>query len=749
MQKELSIAFVWHFHQPNYQAQPDGIRLMPWARLHAIKDYLDMLFLLDKFPNIKLNFSIVPALIDAIEDYAEHDGHDIHSKLTITPVEELTDDDKLYILNYFFDANYESLISKNPRYNELYIKRYSKTETDIEDFTLQEYADIMFLFNIVWFDPIWFNVYPELQQFIDKGSNYSLEDRISLIELNRKIIRQIIPSFKKYQDEGRIEIITSPYNHPILPILINPNDLKTPSLKHPMPDCKIALLLDAKEQIKMAVDKITDVFGKKPQGIWPSEHCISQKSLDVLANSGIKWVITDESVLSNSIKKEFVRDFRGCYEDPYDVCSLYVYKTKCGKEINIIFRDSVIPNLISFEYPHHDSILCANDLFDRIKTVHDKLKNSPDEKHIFTIAMDGENSWESYAKDGAVFLERLYSLINEDKNINTVLISDYINANKKTEKIIKKVTSGSWINQEFQLWIAEPTKNLAWKYLVQTRNDLKEAEKSGRLTKEQIKSAKSELYIAEGSDWFWWYGEPNNSGQDHIFDFLFREHLKNVYNIIEKPIPSYLEMPLISFMGKPLRNPRREISPLINGMVKDNDEWLHAGCIDIPDGPILQENKLLNRIYFGMDKDNLYLRFDISKYILESKESFKEYYSIYVYIKTYNNSFELTSPSRTTNKTDSLLPVLLDGYTYEVKIALTSNRKYPMQFSKAVKDGLWELQWGHHIKYINKEIFEISIPFDDLKIEHGKNFDFFFITGCSGVTEEIYPKDIPLTLTRP
>ena len=115
MPKELSVAFVWHFHQPNYKTQPDGIRLMPWARLHAIKDYLDMVLILDKFPKLKLNFSIVPTLIDAIEEYSQEDGHDIHSKLTVTPVEELTDDDKLYILNYFFDANYENLISKNFR----------------------------------------------------------------------------------------------------------------------------------------------------------------------------------------------------------------------------------------------------------------------------------------------------------------------------------------------------------------------------------------------------------------------------------------------------------------------------------------------------------------------------------------------------------------------------------------------------------------------------------------------------------
>ena len=748
MQRKLSVAFVWHFHQPNYQAQPNGIRLMPWARLHAIKDYLDMLLLLDKFPNLKLNFSLVPTLIDAIEDYS-NEGHDIHSKLTVTPVEELTDDDKLYILNYFFDANYENLISKNPRYNELYLKRYSKSEIGIEDFNNQEYEDIMFLFNFVWFDPIWKNVYPELKKFEKKGKKYNLKDRQDLIELNRKIIRQIIPSFKQYQDSGRIEIITSPYNHPILPILINVNDLKNPSLKHSLPSEKMALMVDAKEQVKLALERLEEVFGKKPEGIWPSEHCISQKTLDVLANLDIKWVITDESVLSNSINKEFIRDFRGCYEDPYDVCSLYLYKTKRDKEINILFRDSVIPNLINFEYSHHDSILCANDLFDRIKTVHDKLKNSPDKKHIFTIAMDGENCWDSYPRDGAIFLERLYSLINEDKSIKTVLISEYINENKQTEKLLKKVTAGSWVNQEFQLWVAEPTKNLAWNYLIQTRNDLKIAEKSGRLTKEQIKSAKSELYIAEGSDWFWWYGEPNNSGQDHIFDFLFREHLKNVYNILEKPIPSYLEMPLISFIGKPLRNPRREITPNINGMVKDNDEWLSAGCIDIPAGPILQENKIFNRIYFGTDKKNLYVRFDINKYLLDSKDSFKEYFSIYIYIKAHNSAFEITSPSRTTNKTDNLLPVLLDGYTHEVNSALTSNRKYPLQYSQAVKDGLWELKWGHHIKYVHKEILEISIPYDDLGINPGESFDFFFITGCSGVTEDIYPKDIPLVLSRP
>ena len=134
---------------------------------------------------------------------------------------------------------------------------------------------------------------------------------------------------------------------------------------------------------------------------------------------------------------------------------------------------------------------------------------------------------------------------------------------------------------------------------------------------------------------------------------------------------------------------------------------------------------------------------------MESKDSYKEYFSIYIYIKAHNEKINSTSPIRTTNKTNVLPPILVDGYTHEIKYALTPNRKYPFQFSKAVKEGLWELQLEKNIKYVQNEIFETAIPYNDLEIAPGESFDFFFITGCSGVTEEIYPKDIPLTLTRP
>ncbi len=80
MVKKLSVAFVWHMHQPSYKDDSTGLYVMPWVRLHAIKDYLDMLYLLNEFPNIKQTFNLVPLLLEQIQDYAYNNADDLLSK---------------------------------------------------------------------------------------------------------------------------------------------------------------------------------------------------------------------------------------------------------------------------------------------------------------------------------------------------------------------------------------------------------------------------------------------------------------------------------------------------------------------------------------------------------------------------------------------------------------------------------------------------------------------------------------------
>ena len=265
---------------------------------------------------------------------------------------------------------------------------------------------------------------------------------------------------------------------------------------------------DAIVQTKMALDKMEELFGRRPKGIWPPEQCVSSKTLDMLSDLGVEWTISDEGILANSINFDFVRDFKGYLADPYHLLKPYEYKTKNSK-IDVIFRDSLIPNLISYEYPNVDSKKAAKDLFDRIKIVQSKIFASPDDSHLLTIALDGENSWENYFDDGAGFLREIYSLIENDDTLETVLISDYIQQDKNIKKL-PKIYSGSWINRNFQMWIGEPTKNQAWNYLKNVRDDFIDF-KQKHPEHQNLEKAQQEIYMAESSDWFWWYGEPNNS----------------------------------------------------------------------------------------------------------------------------------------------------------------------------------------------------------------------------------------------
>ncbi|MBR6301966.1 hypothetical protein IKR55_04435, partial [bacterium] len=570
--KKLSIAFLWHMHQPVYQLTANGDYLMPWVRLHAVKDYLDMALWVDKFENLKLNFNFVPILLDAIIEYAEKGAHDLHSRMLIIPENELTDKDKTYILTNFFDANYQTMILPNEEYHRLYKIAQTDETNDISIFTNQEYADLTALFNLAWIDPSYIASDKRLKELVKKGKNYTTEERIEILEIQREIMRKIIPVLKKLINDHKIEITTSPYYHPILPILLDYKNIK----KNTADDDDIALLdteSDAQIQTKMALDRVEEIFGVRPKGIWPSEQCISQKTLDMFSSLGVEWSISDEGILANSIDFEFEHDFKAYIQEPYHLLKTYTYKTN-NSDIKMIFRESTIPNLISFEYPSHNPIATANDLYDRIKIMQSKILSSPDEEHLLTIAMDGENCWENYMEDGASFLKTLYTLISEDESLETVLISDYLE-NTKEDKPLNKIAAGSWLNRNFKLWIDEPVKDLAWTYLSRVRRDLADFAKR-EPSNPNIELARRELFICEGSDWFWWYGEPNDSGRDNIFDFIFRTHLKNIYRYLEIQPPQYLDDPLSEMSStKPSRFPRSMITPEINGksVTSEDDVW--------------------------------------------------------------------------------------------------------------------------------------------------------------------------------
>lgn len=745
--KKLSIAFYWHMHQPVYQLTSNGDYIMPWVRLHAVKDYLDMALWAKKFDKLKLNFNFVPVLLDSIIEYAENDAHDIHSRLTITPKNKLNNEDKIFILNNFFDANYQTMILTNEEYHRLYqiVQAHGTTNTEI--FTNQEYADIMALFNLAWIDPSFKTSNKELKRLVKKGKNYTLEDRIEIIDIQREIIRKIIPTLKRLSNKNKIEITTSPYYHPILPILLDYKNIrKNVSIDDEIQNLKTEE--DAKVQTQMALDRVEEIFGKRPKGIWPSEQCVNAPTLEMLSDLGIEWSISDEGILASSINFEFEHDFKGFLKEPYHLLKTYEYKTQ-KSDIKMIFRDSTIHNLISFEYPHHNPIATANDLYDRIKVMQSKILSSPDKDHLLTIALDGENCWENYFEDGSSFLKTLYTLITEDDTLETVLISDYIEQSKE-HKLLPKIAAGSGFNRNFKLWIDEPVKDLAWTYLKRVRDDFLEFKKREPLNP-NIELARKELFICEGSDWFWWYGEPNDSGRDNIFDFIFRTHLKNIYKYLDLDVPKYLDDPITDISpSKPSKYPKSLITPQIDGkdITDENDEWNNAGCIEIPDGPVLRESKLFEKIRFGNDDENFYLKFHLNKYIKNSDELSKRTYQMYIYMRKAGRKQAL-APVRLVNKTQNISPISMEKFHNEIQIAIRKDSLQFLRLIKAIPGDMWVLSNTKSMETAYDEVLDLKIPFDSLDIKNGETLEFIFINANFGIKDFYIPNEMVLSVTRP
>jgi len=498
---------------------------MPWVRLHGTKDYLDMLEILKNYPLIHQTFNLVPSLVEQLEDYTSRTVKDKFLELSFKPAKELTGQEKDFILKNFFSISKEGVISVHPRYYELYLKNLSGKE-----FTEQDYLDLQLWFNLAWIDP-YFRSSPELKNLVDKARFFNEEEKNIVLNKQIEILEDIIPAYKKFMASGQIEVTTTPYYHPILPLLYNTNIAKEANPKTILPKVKFAYPEDAKAQIEEAVKFHKAKFGSLPLGMWPSEESVSEHILPFIIQAGLNWIVADEAILFKSLKKK--KRETGLLYQPH------LLKREEG-DLNIVFRDRNLSDLIGFIYYSWKAESAVDDLMKHLENIALAFKG---EDALVTIAMDGENAWEYYPNDGHDFLELLYQRLSDSKIVKAVTISEYLKIHPARLQI-KRLAAGSWIYADFGKWIGNAYKIKAWEYLAKAREELENSKSqipclAGRQANPKLELALKQIYIAEGSDWFWWYGE------DHAdFDELFRTHLANFYTIIGKDIPGYLKRPL-------------------------------------------------------------------------------------------------------------------------------------------------------------------------------------------------------------
>lgn len=341
----INLAILWHMHQPYYFDPLKNKFILPWVRLHATKDYLDMLLILEEFQDVKVTFNVVPSLLKQIREY-ENGATDLFMEITLIPAEELKDEQKIFILENFFLANWQTMIYPFPRYRELLEKRgksYGDLSKTIKKFTTQEFRDLQVLFNLVWIDPLHRENDKFLKELERKGREYTEEEKNLLINKQIEILKKIIPLYKKMTLSKQIELSVSPFYHPILPLIYDNFKAKEPMPNVVLPKYRFIAPEDAKKQINRAIEYFEKTFGFKPHGMWPSEGSVSEEVIELIRDSKISWIATDEEILSKSLGEKLREGDRVLA--PEKLYSVYEFKG-----VKIFFRDKILSDLIGFVY---------------------------------------------------------------------------------------------------------------------------------------------------------------------------------------------------------------------------------------------------------------------------------------------------------------------------------------------------------------------------------------------------------------
>ncbi len=581
MQKQsLSLSFFWHMHQPDYRGA-DGVMKMPWVFLHAIKDYYEMPWLLTLHEGLKATFNITAPLIEQLNLYSDPLKNDYFLSLWGSHPSELDEESKLWLIKTCKSTQYDTMVKPLARFDELYNK---------EKLNDDEFIEFEVIFMLAWCGNYLRQENKVVKKMLQQGCGYTQKDKLKLLKNLTKFIGTILPFYAKLQRKGVISLATTPYNHPILPLLLDMNNAKYANTHTTIVDNAISLKEDAIEQIERSILLYEETFGVKPKGFWPAEGAVDEVSVSMYKEYGLRWIATDEAILFKSLGS----DERSKLYKPY------IYD-----DVTIGFRDHGLSNLIGFNYRFQS----GHDASSHFMSSLESIAYAQDNPTVFVI-LDGENAWEFFHNNGYDFFNTLYENLSSSSWCTTVTM-DEVSESKDIEKL-EKLAPGSWIYGNFDTWSGHPEKNKAWEFIYKTKSDY--ANHDGEVSEAVAKEIQYHFLASECSDWFWWYGDDHVTEFALEFDALFREHLVSIYRLFNMQPPSELFEPIITkkISDSFLLNPQSSITPTIDGKNGSFFEWLGCGSID--------ETKLystmdrvrgpIDMIHFGHNEEFAFFAFD-------------------------------------------------------------------------------------------------------------------------------------------
>lgn len=520
----MPVAFLWHLHQPDYRDPDTGIPVMPWVRMHALRGYRDLC--LDVLRDgVAVTINVVPSLLDQMLHYATG-GSDRHLDLTTTPAAELEPADVDEILGTFVAGN-PAMIGASPAYARLAARIRGGQRPDAAGL-----RDLQVWSTLAWCGSTALRDFPDLVALREKGSGFSEADKAALLAVQRRILAELPEVFARVARSGTASISSSPYFHPILPLLVDNRHARR-CMPHLPDEARFAWPEDALLQLKRARARVEELLGQAPIGLWPSEGSVSPEVVELAGAAGFRWLATDDGVLKRSDVEGGHAPHAGKH-GPWDL----------GHGVRGFFRDRELSDRVGFDYARRDPKEAAAEVLG------EAARRAGE--GVITIALDGENPWEAFPDAGHAFRQHLHAglLGGPSRGITLDAASERPPVGK-----VRRLHTGSWINSDFGIWIGHPEDRRAWRALDDARRAIADA------PPDRGRTALERLLPAEGSDWMWWYGEEFSTPFAGTFDRLFRAHVRAAWRALGKEPPAELDHPISAQARLPVVAPIALVRP--------------------------------------------------------------------------------------------------------------------------------------------------------------------------------------------
>ena len=688
-------------HQPYYVNPTTRLAMMPWVRLHAVKGYLDMVSVLGEFPGVHVNFNLTPVLMLQIEELVNGTVRDLWLEWSRKPAADLDANERVAILEHFFKIQHDNLLRPFPRYSELLTKRGAgffrdKAHAELDSWSDADFRDLQTWYNLAWCGFTAMEKYPELAELKRKDRDFTEAEKNRVLDIHMEILASIAPLYAEAEARGQAELTTTPFFHPILPLVYDSEFAERcmPGRQRP---ARFNWPEDALAQLQLAVEQHTRMFGRAPRGLWPSEGSIAPELVPLMREAGLEYFCSDEENLFNSLRRD------GDHSNHLELFQGWRVEHE-GSAINAIFREKPLSDFVGFMAWRNEPHQAAEHLLTHFRHLADHI---PHDTGLIPVILDGENCWEHFRDGGKGFLRNLYAGLEIDARLTSCTVEDYLRR-CPPKRTITTLHSGSWIRSDFDIWVGDEEENRGWDLLGETRSYL---EKKAGISPEARASALREIYAAEGSDWFWWYGPDFSTDCDALFDELFRQHLKNVYALCGDMPPATLDRPIIGTSVPPLyTRPRRLLAPTIDGSASPFYNWCGAGSYTAgsEQGAMFRDDRFIESLHYGFDEERLSIRVDLRRW----------------------GQFKLALTFHQPQGLVVVTPALMHSH----RGPLTLNER-------GTERAVGELATG--------QVVELTIPFADLGVEPGGIVQFQLKLFHNSIERECYPETAPIELAVP